>query len=86
VTSVGMFGMGSAWVVGIVPLHTLCLTVGSITEKPGVLDGRVVPREVLALTASVDHDVVDGADAARFAARLRKIVEGAEVLDGGSAA
>lgn len=80
VTAVGMFGMGGGWVVGIVPLHTLALTVGGITRKPGVVDGRVEVREYLALTASIDHDIVDGAPAARFAKRLREIVEGAEVL------
>jgi hypothetical protein len=82
VTSVGMFGMGAGWAIGIVPLHTLCLTVGGVTIKPGVVDGRVEPREYLAVTASIDHDVVDGAPAARFARRLREIVEGAEVLRG----
>ena len=85
VTAVGMFGMGAGFAVGIVPLHTLALTVGAITRKPGVVDGRIEPREVLAVTASVDHDVVDGAPAARFARRLRELVETAEVLsDGGS--
>jgi hypothetical protein len=80
VTSVGMFGMGAGWALGIVPLHTLCLTVGGVTRKPGVVDGRIEPREYLALTASIDHDIVDGAPAARFAKRLREIVEGAAVL------
>ena len=80
VTSVGMFGMGAGWAVGIVPLHTLCLTVGGITKKPGVVDGRIEPREYLAVTASIDHDVVDGAPAARFARRLRELIESAEVL------
>jgi pyruvate/2-oxoglutarate dehydrogenase complex dihydrolipoamide acyltransferase (E2) component len=84
VTSVGMFGTGRGWAVGIVPLHTLALTVGGITPKPGVVDGRIEPREYLALTASFDHDVVDGAPAARFVARLREVVENAEVLDGAS--
>ena len=83
VTSVGMFGMGAGWAVGIVPLHTLCLTVGGITRKPGIVDGRVEPREYLSLTASIDHDVVDGAPAARFARRLRELIEGAEVLQDG---
>ena len=80
VTSVGMFGMGAGWAVGIVPLHTLCLTVGGITRKPGLVDGRIEPREYLALTASIDHDIVDGAPAARFARQLRELIEGAEVL------
>jgi pyruvate/2-oxoglutarate dehydrogenase complex dihydrolipoamide acyltransferase (E2) component len=80
VTAVGMFGIGGGWAVGIVPLHTLCLTVGGITRKPGLVDGRVEARECLALTASMDHDIVDGAPAARFARHLRELIEGAEVL------
>jgi pyruvate/2-oxoglutarate dehydrogenase complex dihydrolipoamide acyltransferase (E2) component len=80
VTAVGMFGSGTGWVVGIVPLHTLSLTVGGITRKPGLVDDRIEVREYLAVTASIDHDVVDGAPAARFAKHLRELVEGAEVL------
>jgi pyruvate/2-oxoglutarate dehydrogenase complex dihydrolipoamide acyltransferase (E2) component len=80
VTAVGMFGVGAGWAVGIVPLHTLCLTVGGITRKPGIVDARIEPREYLALTVSVDHDIVDGAPAARFASRLRELIEGGEVL------
>ncbi|HSN67825.1 MAG TPA: 2-oxo acid dehydrogenase subunit E2, partial [Thermoanaerobaculia bacterium] len=80
VTAVGMFGIGAGWAVGIVPLHTFCLTVGGITRKPGLVDGRVEPREYLALTASIEHDIVDGAPAARFAKHLRELIEGAEVL------
>jgi pyruvate/2-oxoglutarate dehydrogenase complex dihydrolipoamide acyltransferase (E2) component len=75
-----MFGVGAGWAVGIVPLHTLCLTVGGITRKPGIVDARIEPREYLALTVSVDHDIVDGAPAARFASRLRELIEGGEVL------
>lgn len=80
VTSVGMFGPGAGWAIGIVPLHTLCLTIGAVTRKPRVVDDRVEPRDILHLTASFDHDVVDGAPAARFARRLREIVEEAELL------
>ena len=92
VTSVGMFGSGTGWAVGIVPLHTLALTVGGIARKPGVVPGappgappdaapeRVEVREYLSVTASLDHDIVDGAPAARFAKRFRELVEGAEVL------
>lgn len=80
VTAVGMFGSGAGWAVGITPLHTLALTVGGITRKPGVVDDRIEVREYLAITASIDHDLVDGAPAARFVNRLRQIIEGAEVL------
>jgi pyruvate/2-oxoglutarate dehydrogenase complex dihydrolipoamide acyltransferase (E2) component len=80
VTAVGMFGVGGAWAVGIVPLHTLCLTLGGITRKPGVVDGQIELREYLALTVSVDHDIVDGAPAARFLRDLRDLVERAHGL------
>lgn len=80
VTAVGMFGAGRGWAVGIVPLHTSSLIVGGIVTKPAYVDGRIEPREFLALTVSVDHDIVDGAPAARFVRRLREIIEMAEVL------
>jgi pyruvate/2-oxoglutarate dehydrogenase complex dihydrolipoamide acyltransferase (E2) component len=84
VTAVGMFGMGRGWAVGIVPLHTLALTVAGIAAQPAVVEGRVEVREVLSLTASVDHDIVDGAPAARFARRLRELIERADVLGPGA--
>jgi pyruvate/2-oxoglutarate dehydrogenase complex dihydrolipoamide acyltransferase (E2) component len=51
------------------------LTVGGIAQKPGMVDGRIEPREFLSLTISFDHDIVDGAPAARFAARLKSLIE-----------
>jgi pyruvate/2-oxoglutarate dehydrogenase complex dihydrolipoamide acyltransferase (E2) component len=80
VTSLGMFGSGFGWGIGIVPLHTLAVTVGAVALRPGVVDGRVEIREHLALTLSIDHDIVDGAPAARFAAELRALLEGADGL------
>jgi pyruvate/2-oxoglutarate dehydrogenase complex dihydrolipoamide acyltransferase (E2) component len=57
------------------------LTVGGISEKPRLVDGTVSNREVLDLTVTFDHDVVDGAAAARFVQRLRELVEAAHGLD-----
>lgn len=85
VTSVGMFGRGSGWGITFLPLHTLGLTVGGIAEKPGVIDGRIEIREYLDLTVTFDHDVVDGAPAARFAQRLKELLEsgyGVDVIAG----
>ena len=80
VTALGMFGTGSGW--GVTPTnYTLQLTVGGIGERPALVDGAVEPREYLSLTVTVDHDVVDGAPAARFTERLRELVEGAHGLD-----
>ena len=51
------------------------MAVGGIAEKPGVVDGHIAIREYLCVTLSFDHDVVDGAPAARFVSRLRELIE-----------
>jgi pyruvate/2-oxoglutarate dehydrogenase complex dihydrolipoamide acyltransferase (E2) component len=81
VTSVGMFGRRGGWGVGFLPLHTLGLTVGGISQKPGVHDGQVAIREYLNLTISFDHDIVDGAPAARFVRAFTELVESASLLE-----
>jgi pyruvate/2-oxoglutarate dehydrogenase complex dihydrolipoamide acyltransferase (E2) component len=81
VTSVGMFGQGSGWGFGFLPMHTLGLTVGGIAQKPGVIEDRIEIREYLSLTITFDHDVVDGAPAARFAQRLKELLESGCGLD-----
>jgi hypothetical protein len=82
VTAVGMFGKGhSGWGIATPP-HGLGLVVGSVTWKPAVVDGRVVPREILNLTLLFDHDVLDGAPAARFTRRLVELIERGYGLSG----
>jgi pyruvate/2-oxoglutarate dehydrogenase complex dihydrolipoamide acyltransferase (E2) component len=73
-SSVGMFGPGGGWGIPIAP-PTLMITVGGIATKPRYIDGNVEPRELLDLTISVDHAVVDGATAARFSRRLAELLE-----------
>jgi pyruvate/2-oxoglutarate dehydrogenase complex dihydrolipoamide acyltransferase (E2) component len=75
VTSVGMFGKGGGWGIGFLPMHTTGLTVGGIADKPGVAEGQIEIREYLNLTISFDHDVIDGAPAARFAQCLKELIE-----------
>lgn len=78
-TSVGMFGSAPGWAVPF-SIHPVSFTLGSITRKPVFMDGQLHDREILHLTILIDHDVVDGAPAARFAARLRELIEGGEGL------
>lgn len=61
VTSVGMFGLPHgfaplAWMYDV-PLLVL---VGEITERPAVVDGKVVARPTIPITATIDHRYVDG--------------------------
>ena len=56
------------------PPNTM-MTVGGIGEKPVVMDGQIVIRDYLSLTISFDHDIIDGAPAARFTQRLKELIE-----------
>jgi pyruvate/2-oxoglutarate dehydrogenase complex dihydrolipoamide acyltransferase (E2) component len=73
-TAVGMFGEGGGWGIPLA-IYTLNVTLGGIAEKPGVVDGRIEMREYLSLTVSFDHDIVDGAPAARFTERFKDLIE-----------
>lgn len=74
-TAVGMFGSGGGWGIPV-PNQTLQITLGGIAEKPGVVNGQIEIREYLCVTISIDHDIVDGAPAARFIQRLKELIEG----------
>lgn len=77
VTSVGMFGDGGGWGIPL-PGHSLTVTIGGIAQRPVLMDGALENHEHLCLTVTFDHDLVDGAPAARFANRLAELVrEGA---------
>ena len=75
ITSIGMMGKINGWVIPV-SVHPLCFAIGSIVKKPGVVDGRIEIREYLYVTALVDHDVIDGAPAARALSKLTKLIEG----------
>lgn len=79
ISSVGMFGPAGGWAVPVGPA-TLMVTIGGIALKPRYVGGRLEPRELVAVTASIDHAIVDGATAARFARRLTELVESASGL------
>ena len=74
VTSVGMFGAGGGHAI---PYQhcSLCISVGGITRKPGIVEDRIEAREYLSITATFDHDITDGAPAARFAQVLKEYIE-----------
>jgi pyruvate/2-oxoglutarate dehydrogenase complex dihydrolipoamide acyltransferase (E2) component len=65
VTAVGMFSKEPVWVIP----HgstTVLVSVGSIIDRVVEVNGQFESREHLCLTVSFDHDIVDGAPAARF--------------------
>jgi pyruvate/2-oxoglutarate dehydrogenase complex dihydrolipoamide acyltransferase (E2) component len=66
----------------LIPLSgaTVAVTVGGIVERPSVSDGRIETREHLCLTVSFNHDIVDGAPAARFLKRFSELLTSSELL------
>ena len=84
-TSVGMFGSGGGWGIPFIR-HTLAVTLGGIEEKPVAVDGQVTIREMMSVTVSFNHDIVDGAPAARFADHLKGLIEGCHGLSNGDTA
>ncbi len=51
------------------------LGVGRIVAKPVVVNGEIVVRQMMVLSLSFDHRIVDGAPAARFLQRVKNLIE-----------
>jgi pyruvate dehydrogenase E2 component (dihydrolipoamide acetyltransferase) len=51
------------------------LGVHKISPRPAVRDGKIVIRDLMNLSISVDHRVVDGYDAAQFIAEIKSTLE-----------
>lgn len=79
VTAVGMFGKEPVWFIP----HgsaTVLLSIGSINNKVVEVDDKFSSREHLCVTASFDHDIVDGAPAMRFMDQLTETIKSGELL------
>ncbi len=73
-TSTGMTGKINGWFIPI-SVHPVCFGISSILKKPVVIDNRVEIREIMNMSVLVDHDVIDGANIARFISELAKNIE-----------
>jgi pyruvate/2-oxoglutarate dehydrogenase complex dihydrolipoamide acyltransferase (E2) component len=80
ITAVGMFADGGGFAIAPPTLASLTIVVGGVSRRPRVVGDRIEARDVLDLTVSIDHNVVDGAPATRFAAELRRLLQTAAVL------
>ncbi|GAB3615209.1 dihydrolipoamide acetyltransferase family protein [Humibacter ginsengisoli] len=74
VTNIGVFGMDTGTPI-LNPGEVAIVALGTIKQKPWVVDGEVRPRFVTTLGASFDHRVVDGDVASRFLADVAAIIE-----------
>ncbi|HSB27521.1 MAG TPA: dihydrolipoamide acetyltransferase family protein, partial [Pyrinomonadaceae bacterium] len=74
VSNLGMFGIDEFTAV-INPPEGGILAIGAMTPKPVVRDNEVVIRQIMRVTMSCDHRVIDGATGAKFLQTVKKILE-----------
>ncbi|MFN3372754.1 MAG: dihydrolipoamide acetyltransferase family protein [Chloroflexus sp.] len=74
VTNLGMFGIVEFGSIISVP-QAASLAVGAVRKVPVVRDDQIVIGQVMNLTLSADHRIVDGAVAAHYLQELRKLLE-----------
>jgi hypothetical protein len=75
VTTVNAIGASSGWILPTRTMHNLTLSLGSISRKPWVVDGKLAVRDILNLTVAFDHDVIDGVPARKFVQDLVRQME-----------
>ena len=74
ISNLGMFGIDEFTAV-INPPEGAILAVGAMSPKPVVRNNEVVVRQMMRVTMSCDHRVVDGATGAKFLQTFKKILE-----------
>jgi pyruvate dehydrogenase E2 component (dihydrolipoamide acetyltransferase) len=74
ISNLGMFGIDEFTAI-INPPDACILAIGGISQVPVVKNGQVVPGNVMKVTLSCDHRVVDGASAAAFLQTLKSLLE-----------
>jgi len=74
ISNLGMFGI-EAFTAIVNPPDSCIMAVGGIKQVPVVKDGHVVPGNVMKVTLSCDHRVVDGASGSEFLNTFKEYME-----------
>ena len=74
ISNLGMFGIEEFTAI-VNPPDAAILAVGGIKQVPVVKDGAVVPGNVMKVTLSCDHRVIDGASGAAFLQTVKGFLE-----------
>ena len=78
-SNLGMFGIDNFTAVINQP-ESCILAIGGIIEKPVVKDHQIVIKEMMNITGSFDHRVIDGTLGAAFLNRVKEILENPQLL------
>lgn len=79
VSNLGMYGIHDFQAI-INPPQAAILAVGGMRDCPVLRDGAVVPGKRMMISLSVDHRVIDGAEAAQFVRAVQKYLENPSIL------
>jgi pyruvate dehydrogenase E2 component (dihydrolipoamide acetyltransferase) len=74
ISNLGMFGIDNFTAIINQP-NACILAIGAISQEPVVKEGNIVVGNVMKVTLSSDHRVVDGAVGAKFLQSLKKYLE-----------
>jgi len=82
VTAVGMFCPKdqATWMIPLVGGATVAVAVGGIVNRPQMKNHQLENRRNLCLTFTFNHDIVDGAPAARFVTRFSELLSSGELF------
>lgn len=81
ISNLGMFGIDEFTAI-INPPDACIMAVGGIAEKPVVKNGQIVPGNIMKVTLSCDHRVVDGAVGSAFLKDFKSYMENPVLLLG----
>ena len=81
ISNLGMFGIDEFTAI-INPPDACILAIGGIQERPVVKNGQVVPGNVMKVTLSCDHRVVDGVSGSEFLRTFKGLLENPVILLG----
>ncbi len=81
-SNIGSIGLDVGYAALMPPANlAIVLTMGSVDTKPVVLDGQIVPRRIMTLSAVLDHRVVDAGHGGQLFKYLKRVIRNPDLLE-----
>ena len=74
ITNVGSLGLDGGTPI-LPPGQASIVALGRVQKKPWVVDGQIVPRDIMTIGGSFDHRLIDGEHAGRFISDVASVLE-----------
>ncbi|GAA1116865.1 dihydrolipoamide acetyltransferase family protein [Nesterenkonia jeotgali] len=74
ITNIGTLGLDSGTPI-LPPGQASIVALGAVRKKPWVVEGQIVPRDVMVIGGSFDHRLIDGDLAGRFISDVAAVME-----------